>query len=102
MVRSVLSSPPVYLLTVIKAPKKFLKELDKLGKRFLWAGDSELTGAKCKVAWPRVCMPQPNGGLGIKDLDCFSRAPRLRWLWFEWDSREKPWKGMQLPINDDD
>ena len=49
MVRSVLSSPPVYLLTVIKAPKKFLKELDKLGKRFLWAGDSELTGAKCRA-----------------------------------------------------
>ena len=34
---------------MIKAPKKFLKELDKLGKRFLWAGDSELTGAKCRA-----------------------------------------------------
>lgn len=35
LVRSVLSSLPVYLLTVVKAPKKFLKELDKLRKRFL-------------------------------------------------------------------
>ena len=86
MVRSVLSSLPVYLLTVVKAPNKFLKEIYKLRKRFLWAGDGELTGGKCKVAWPRVCMPQPNGGLGIKDLECFSRSLRLRWLWFQWDS----------------
>jgi hypothetical protein len=57
LVRSVLSSLPVYLLTVINAPKKFLKELDKLRKRFLWAGDGELAGGKCKVAWPGVCMP---------------------------------------------
>jgi hypothetical protein len=30
LVRSMLSSLPVYLMTVIKVPKKFLKELDKL------------------------------------------------------------------------
>jgi hypothetical protein len=90
LVRSVLSSRPVYLLTVIKAPKKFLKELDKVRKNFLWTGDTELTGDKCKVAWPRVCMPQPNGGLGIKDLESLSHALRLRWLWYEWDANEKP------------
>lgn len=50
LVRSVLSSLPVYLLTVIKAPKKFLKELDKLRKRFVWAGDGELTGG-ASVRW---------------------------------------------------
>jgi hypothetical protein len=47
LVRSVLSSLPVYLLTVIKPPKNFLKELDKLRRRFLWAGNKELTGGKC-------------------------------------------------------
>jgi hypothetical protein len=25
------------------------------------------------------------GGLGIKDLDKFGRALRLRWLWYNWD-----------------
>jgi hypothetical protein len=49
-VRSVLSSLPVYLLTIVKAPKNFLKEIDKTRRRFLWAGDKELTGGKCKVA----------------------------------------------------
>jgi hypothetical protein len=35
LVKYVLSSLPVYLLTVIKAPKKFLKEIDKMRKKFL-------------------------------------------------------------------
>jgi hypothetical protein len=78
LIRSVLSSLPVYLLTVIKAPKNFLKELDKLRRRFLWAGDTQLTGGKCKVAWTKVCTPTVNGGLAIIDLEKFSRALRLR------------------------
>jgi hypothetical protein len=94
LVRSVLSSQPVYLMTVIKVPKIFLKELDKLRRRFLWAGDSELLGGKCKVAWTKVCTPTINGGLAIIDLKKFSRALRLRWLWYSWDSRARPWKGM--------
>lgn len=82
LVRSVLSSIPVYLLTVVKAPKNFLKELDKLRRRFLWAGDKELTGGKCKVAWVNVCTPMIHGGAAIIDLEKFSRALRIRWLWF--------------------
>jgi hypothetical protein len=69
LVRSVLSSLPVYLLMVVKAPKIFLKELDKLRKRFLWAGDKELSGGKCKVAWVKVCMPTINGGAGIIEME---------------------------------
>ena len=32
-------------------------------------------------------------------MDLFSRALRLRWLWFEWLSPDKPWVGTELPIN---
>jgi hypothetical protein len=80
----------VYLPTVVKAPKNFLKEIDKLRRRFLWAGDQELSGGKCKVAWVRVCMPPSNGGAGIIELETFSRALRLRWLWYYWDDRNRP------------
>jgi hypothetical protein len=83
LVRSVITSQLVYLMTVIKSPKKFIKEIDKLRRRFLWARDGDLTGGKCKVAWPRVCQPTENGDLGIKDLELFSRSLRLRWMWLE-------------------
>jgi hypothetical protein len=89
----------VYLLTVAKVPKNFLKEFDKIRRRFLWAGDQELSGGECKVAWTRVCMPPSNGGAGIIDLESFSRALRLRWLWYYWDDRRRPWKNLELPVD---
>jgi hypothetical protein len=82
LVHFMLSSLLVYLLMVVKAPKKFLKEFDKLPRRFLWAGDKELMGGKCKVAWIKVCTSIINSGLGIIELEKFSHALRLRWLWF--------------------
>jgi hypothetical protein len=50
LVKLVLSSLPVYLLTVIKVPKSFYKELDKLRTHFLWARNQDLHGGKCKVS----------------------------------------------------
>jgi hypothetical protein len=55
LVKTMLSSLPVYLLTSIKVPKRFFKELDKLRKCFLWAENQELHGGKCKVSWAHVC-----------------------------------------------
>jgi len=38
-----------------------------------------------------VCTPKKNGGLGVKDLAVFSRALRLRWLWFDWQAPDHPY-----------
>jgi hypothetical protein len=90
------------MLTSIKAPKQILQELDKLRRCFLWAGDGEITGGKCKVAWPLIARPVQVGGLGILDLERFSRALRLRWLWLAWSSNQRPWVGMKLTIDETD
>ena len=42
------------------------------------------------------------GGLGILDLEKFSRALRLRWLWYAWAEPHKAWLGTTLPIDDVD
>jgi hypothetical protein len=44
------------------------------------------------VSWSTCLRPKRLGGLGIKDLDKFSRALRLKWLWHGWDHRDRPWK----------
>jgi hypothetical protein len=38
-------------------------------------------------------------GLGLVDLEHFGRALRLRWLWYQWTTLEKPWCIMDLPIH---
>lgn len=44
LVKSVLSLQSVYLLTVIKPTKEVLLDLDKICRRFLWAGDKSHLG----------------------------------------------------------
>jgi len=102
LVKIVLSSQPVYLLTALKIPKKVLEDLDRKRKKFLWAGNENLTGGKCKVNWARACMPLENGGLGILNMEKFARALRTRWLWHEWNSEDKAWIGLGNPCDETD
>ena len=102
LTKSVLTAQPVYSLTALKPQKEVLDEIDKIRKRFLWAGDKMLTGGKCKINWTRSCLPKEMGGLGLLNLEKFSRALRLRWLWHEWVSPEKAWVGSDIPCDDTD
>ena len=102
LTKSVLSSQPVYLLTVINTSAEFLEDLDKLRKRFLWAGDQALSGGKCKVNWPTVGRPLQLGGLGVLDLKSFARALRVRWLWQEQSQPDKHWVGIGTPCTEVD
>jgi hypothetical protein len=54
------------------------------------------------VRWANVKRPKSLGGLGVLDLEKFSRALRLRWLWFEWTDRDRPWVGTEVPCNEED
>jgi hypothetical protein len=47
---------------------------------------------KAKEAW----------GLGVLDLELFSHALRLRWLWFSWTDPYRPWVGSEVPCNEVD
>ncbi|KAE8811018.1 hypothetical protein D1007_12167 [Hordeum vulgare] len=102
LVRSVLTVLPTFALAVLRVPKKFLDDIDKARRRFLWAQDDPVTGGKCKVNWPGVCSPIDNGGLGILELHRFCRALGLRWLWLSWTSPDRPWIGSQLPCDNGD
>jgi hypothetical protein len=35
----------------------------------------------------------------VLDLEKFSYALQLRWLWQEWTDSSKPWEGLQIPCN---
>ncbi|XP_040384518.1 uncharacterized protein LOC107305206 [Oryza brachyantha] len=102
LVKSVLTAQPIYLLAALKITKESLNQIDAKRRRFLWAGTGDITGGKCKVNWERTCMPIKQGGLGMLNLEKFTRALRLRWLWHEWSDPAKPWVGMDTPCDEMD
>uniref|UniRef100_A0A0A8ZDN4 Reverse transcriptase domain-containing protein n=1 Tax=Arundo donax TaxID=35708 RepID=A0A0A8ZDN4_ARUDO len=99
LVNMVLSSIPVYHLTVFSLKKWAVKQIDIIRRNFLWKGSEHANGGHCLVNWKSVCRPKKLGGLGIRNLEFFSRALRLRWLWYEWTDPERPWVGTTSPCD---
>lgn len=97
-----LSSVPTYFLSVFAPKKWFLKRINKICRGFLWRGSEDTRGGHCLVNWRKVQRPKNLGGLGVHDLECFSRALRLRWLWFKWTEPDRPWAFSGVPCNEID
>jgi hypothetical protein len=91
LVKTVLSSQPIYHLTVFQAQKWLIKRIDRLWRSFLWRGEmpDKVYGGHSLINWPTTCLPKEKGGLGISDLERFARALRLRWLWFQWKQKDR-------------
>jgi hypothetical protein len=51
LIKTTLSSIPIYTSISIELPPWLLKCLTKLMKAFLWSGSDEVQGGKCLVAW---------------------------------------------------
>jgi hypothetical protein len=101
LVKMVLSAMPTFFLTVFKMPRWGLSKIDRFRRSFLWRGQDpdNVKGGHCLVNRQVCTRPKKLGGLGIKDLDKFSRALRLRWLWYNWNQVDRPWKHL-LRVSD--
>ena len=102
LVKAVLTAIAIYHLTPLDIPVEVLNAIDSLRHAYLWAGMDKVSGGKCKISWDLVYKPKQFGSLGVLNLDKFAKALRLRWLWFEWVDKSKPWIGMGSPCTEDD
>jgi hypothetical protein len=78
LINSVLSSTPLYMLSLYKMPVKIKIKLDSIRCHFLW----QSTSTKKRFAlikWTKICMPRQFGGLGILDLHCMNISLLLKW-----------------------
>ncbi|GKV49874.1 hypothetical protein SLEP1_g56597 [Rubroshorea leprosula] len=78
LINSVLSSLPVFWMSMYVMPKGTIRTLDKVRRNFLWGG--------CKggnrinwVKWDKVCKDKERGGLGVKDLRKLNFALLGKW-----------------------
>ncbi|OVA07571.1 hypothetical protein BVC80_669g5 [Macleaya cordata] len=68
MIRHVLSSMSVYLLSTVAVPKRVLAMVNRMIATFFW-GSSEERAKRNWVAWANLCTPLPEGGLGVRNLE---------------------------------
>lgn len=101
LVKTVLSSLPIYHLTVFQAQKWLFKKIDQICRSFLWRAETldKLCGGHSLINWPTTCSPRSKGGLGVLDLERFMRALRLQCLWFQWKQPEQVWNNLEIPCD---
>ena len=99
IVKSVASAMPIYILMANNLPSWAISEIDALRRRFLWAGGEESVRGKCMVAWPTICLPTINGGLGVLDLRLAGIALQTRWLWLQRTDTSRAWSSIDIKVD---
>jgi hypothetical protein len=67
LINNRLSNVPVCMLSLYKAPKKVINQIDLLRKKMLWQNGLDLRKKYHLVDWETVCMHKDHGGLGVGD-----------------------------------
>ncbi|KAJ0938458.1 putative reverse transcriptase zinc-binding domain-containing protein [Helianthus annuus] len=80
LIKSVLSSLPIYYLSIFKAPGKVVDRIEALMRNFLWSGTEEFKRIHW-VAWEKVTTSKKVGGLGISRLRDVNVSLLSKWGW---------------------
>lgn len=97
LLKSVLSSIPLYYLSFFRPPRKVLKKLMGIKRTYLWGGDESKRGL-AGVSRRKVCLSREVGGLGVKDLDIFNLSLLGKWKWRFLVDKEAYWYRIILSL----
>ncbi|KAJ9557412.1 hypothetical protein OSB04_012026 [Centaurea solstitialis] len=78
--KAVLGSLGVYILSLFKAPKGVVKDLEKRRRTFFWGSNNGAQKVSW-VAWDKVVNSKENGGLGIGSIRAQNLALLTKWWW---------------------
>ncbi|KAE8685834.1 bromodomain and WD repeat-containing protein 3-like isoform X4 [Hibiscus syriacus] len=93
LLKSVLTSLPIFFLSLFRMPCKIGKKLNSLMASFLW-GDNEDKRKIHWVNWKSVCTPLNCGGLGVLDVNISNRALLGKWVWKFANEKNTLWKSV--------
>ena len=91
LIRSSLSSLPIYFLSLFRMPKIVCSRLEKIQRDFLWGGGN-LERKSHLVNWKTVCQEKSRGGLGVRGLSLMNQALLCKWCWRFANERESLWR----------
>nr|CAN82017.1 hypothetical protein VITISV_003416 [Vitis vinifera] len=91
LIRSTLSSMPIYFMSPFYLPRKVRLRLEKIQRDFLWGGGA-LAQKPHLVRWNLVCLEKRKGGLGVRNLALMNSALLCKWNWRYANEREALWR----------
>ena len=91
LIRSTLSSLPIYFLSLFRMPKIVCSRLKKIQRDFLWGGGN-LERKPHLVNWKTVCQEKSRGGLGVRGLSMMNQALLCKWCWRFSNERDSLWR----------
>ena len=80
LIRSVLSSLPIYHLSLFRMPQKVCVRLERIQRQFLWGGSAPEKKIPL-VSWATVCSEKCKGGMGVKSFSKLNKALLSKWSW---------------------
>jgi len=80
LTKVVLQAIPVFMLSVLPAPKGVMQLIRNIQRSFLW-GKGEVGKKWALVAWEKICRPRNYGGLGLDDHEILSKALGAKLWW---------------------
>jgi hypothetical protein len=91
LTNAVLTALPTFAMCSFLLPKTVINQIDKYRRHCLWRG-SDLTSKKpSKAAWPMVCLPKEEGGLGVLDITKQNESLLLKHLHKFYNKVPIPW-----------
>lgn len=81
LLNSVLTSIPLYWLSIYRLPVNIRHKIDRIRKKFLWSGPNSTKKKYHLVKWEQVCLSKSQRGLGILDLERMNISLLSKW-WF--------------------
>ncbi|GJX62020.1 RNA-directed DNA polymerase, eukaryota [Tanacetum coccineum] len=80
LLKSVLGASPLYNLSIYKAPKGVLHDMESIRSTFFNGADPSERKITW-VAWEKVLASKKNGGLEVSSFHALNRALLLKWVW---------------------
>jgi hypothetical protein len=91
LTNAVFSALPTFAMCTYILPKTIIKQIDKFRKHCLWRGSDINNRKPPKAAWPMVCIPKEEGGLGALNLSTQNISLMLKHLHKFYNRASVPW-----------
>ena len=91
LIRSTLSSLPIYYLSLFRMPQKVCARLERIQRQFLWGGSAPEKKISL-VRWATVCSEKRKCSIGLKSLSKLNKALLCKWSWRFANDQKAQWR----------